>query len=64
MILTVFLQLTTLKKEGGNASLSSEKVLAFRQALHILDTGLTVDGPLKRQLGALEMRDQRAVSIS
>jgi|JI10StandDraft_1071094.scaffolds.fasta_scaffold554583_1 hypothetical protein len=47
------------KKEG---TLSSDKLLAFRQALHILDTGLTVDGPLKRQLGALEMRDQRAVS--
>ena len=38
------------------------KVRFFREALDLLNGGLTMDGPLKQQLEALEMRDAQSVA--
>ncbi len=46
-------------KDG--VAVDTDKLLAFRQGLHLMDTGLRMDGPLKKQLEALESRDARAV---
>ncbi len=46
-------------KEGGPPA-DKDRLLAFRQGLNMMDGGLTMDGPLKTQLEALESRDARA----
>ena len=52
-----------LKKECKSVQASNPaRLLAFRQGLSYLDSGLALDRPLKRQLEALENRDSQIVS--